>query len=83
MILNLCEEPLREKVREILVRMSTLKMGGPIILKIMLDVIMGVDDSALRALTESLQHVRMKDIKGENIGTIASYLKGALILLQN
>ena len=82
-IINSCEESLIEKVRESMVGMSTLEMGGPIILIIMLDIIMEVDDSALRALTESLQNIRMKDIKGENVGTIASYLKGALLLLQN
>ena len=61
--------------------MSTLEMIGPIILKIMLDIIMDVNDSALGVLTENLQNVRMKDIRGENVSTIVSYLKGALLLL--
>ena len=82
-ILNSCQEPIRDKVRESIVEMSTLKMGGPIILKIMLDIIMDVDDSVLQALIETLRNVRMKDIKGDNVGTIASYLKGAFLLLQN
>jgi len=46
-ILNSCKEPLRDKVRESLVGMSTLEMGGPIIIGIMLDIIMDIDDSAL------------------------------------
>jgi len=46
-ILNLCEKPLRDKVRESIFGMSTFEMGRPIILKIILDVIMDVDDSAL------------------------------------
>ena len=44
---------------------------------------MDVDDSALRSLTEALQTLRMKDVAGENVGTVVSYLKGALLLLQN
>ena len=42
-----------------------------------------MDNSALRALTENLQNIQIKDIKGENVGNISSYLKGSLILLQN
>ena len=53
------------------------------VLKRMLDIIMDVDDSALRALTQSLQTLRLKDIPGENVCTAVSYLKGALMLLHN
>ena len=49
----------------------------------MIDVVMDVNNSALRSLTESMQNLRMKDVAGENVGTVVSYLKGALFLLQN
>jgi len=49
----------------------------------MLDIVMDVDDSALRLLMQNLQTLRMKDVPGENVGTIVSYLKGALSLLGN
>ena len=50
----------------------------------MLDIVMSVDDAALRSLTEGLQSLRMKDVPGENVGTVVSYLKGGgLLLLQN
>ena len=52
-------------------------------MKKMLDIVMSVDDSALRSLTEALQHLWMKDVAGENVETLVSYLKGALLLLQN
>ena len=52
-------------------------------LKLMLDVVMDVEDSSLRSLVQSLQTLRMKDIEGENIATVVSYLKGALLLLKN
>jgi len=44
---------------------------------------MDVDDSALRALTTSLQTLRLKDAPGENVCTVVSYLKRALMLLKN
>jgi len=44
---------------------------------------MDVDYSALRALTQSLQTLRFKDVHGENVCTAVSYLKGTLLLLQN
>ena len=48
-ILNTCEEPLRKKILEGVVGVNTMEMGGPLVLKLMLDIIMDVDDSALRA----------------------------------
>ena len=48
-----------------------------------LELIMDVDDAALRSLTEALQMLQMKDVAGENMGTVVSYLKGSLLLLKN
>jgi len=54
------------------------------VLKKILDILMDVDDAGLRYLAQSLQDLRMKDVPGENVGTVVSYLnKGALLLLQN
>ena len=50
-ILNTCEEPLRNKILEGLVGVNAMEMGGPLVLKLMLDIIMDVDNSTLRALT--------------------------------
>ena len=44
---------------------------------------MDFDDSAIRSLTKALQNLQMKDVAGDNVGTMVSYLKGALLLLQN
>ena len=44
---------------------------------------MDVDDSSLCALSQSLQTLHLKDIPGDNVCTTVSYLKGALMLLQN
>ena len=50
-ILDTCDDILRKKVREGLVGVPPLKSGEPLILKLMFDVAMNVDDSALRVLT--------------------------------
>ena len=49
----------------------------------MLDIVMNVDDAVLQSLVQSIQFLRMKEIAGENVGTVVSYLKGAVMLLQN
>jgi len=76
-ILNMRDVTPRDKVRESLVGILPLDVGGPIVLKIMLEIIM----DTLQSLTQSLQTLRMKDMAGENVGTVMSHLKGALILL--
>ena len=60
-----------------------MEIGGPLVLKIMLDIIMDVDYSALRALTQSLTTLRLKGLLGEIMCTAVRYLKGALLLLKN
>ena len=61
---------------------NTMESGGPLVLKLMLDTIMDVDDIDLRALTQILQILRLKDVPGENVRTTVSYLKGVLLLLK-
>jgi len=70
MILQTCNDTLTDKVRERMVRVSEPEVGGPIILKIMLDVVMDVDDSSLRYLTQSFQTLCLKYVPGENVGTV-------------
>merc|ERR1740124_409077 len=82
-ILQRFEEPLRNNILEGIVGISPMESGGPLIFKLMLEIIMDADDSALRVLTKSLQTLQLKDVPGKNICTAVSYLKGALMLLQN
>ena len=42
---------------------------------------MNVNNSALHSLTENLQVLQMKEIPGDNVETIMSYLKGSLLML--
>ena len=82
-VLNTCKDSLRDKVQERLVGVSELESGDPLVLKKMLDIVMDVDDSALCSLTEALQNIRITEVPGENVRTVVSYVKGALLLLQN
>jgi len=74
---------LRGKVREGLIGVSDLEAGGNLVFKMMLGIVMNVEDISLRSLTQSLQKLRLMDVPGENFGTAVSYLKGALMLLQH
>ena len=47
----------------------------------MIDIVINVDDSVLRSLNQNLQTLHLEDVPGENMGTIVSYLKWALLLL--
>ena len=60
-----------------------LEAGIPLVLKLMLDIVMNVDNSALRSLTQHLQTLCLKDTPGENVSIITSYLKGASHLRKN
>ena len=53
-LLNTCEEPLRNKIVERCVGVDTMEMRDPLVLKMVLDVIVDVDDSVLRAIAQSL-----------------------------
>jgi len=52
------------------------KSGERLVLKLMLEYVMNVENSTLHSLTQILQNLRIKDIVGENVGTIINYLKG-------
>ena len=65
-----------------MVGVNAMEIGVPLVLKLMLDIIMDVDDSALCALTQR-KTLRLKDVPGENVCTAVRYLKGVLLLLQN
>ena len=58
-----------------------IKVGG-LVLKKMVGVIIDVDDSAMRILIQNLQVLQLVNV-GENVGTVVSFLKGALMLIKN
>ena len=58
-----------------------IKVGG-LVLKKMVGVIIDVDDSAIRILIQNLQVLQLVNV-GENVGTLVSFLKEALMLIKN
>ena len=56
----LCEDSLRDKVREGLVGVLHLESGVPLVLFFMMNIIMDVNNSDPRFLTEKLQVLRMR-----------------------
>ena len=82
-ILNTCKKPLRNKILEEMVDYDPLETCGTLVLQLMLDIIMEIDDNVLRALTQIFQNLCRKDLPSKNIYTAVSYLKGAILLLQN
>ena len=82
-IINTYKEPLRDRIREGLIDVCPLELGGPLVFKLMIDIILDVEDSDLRSTMQSLQTMHLKDIPRENVLTAVSYLKGAIMLLQN
>ena len=53
-VLNTCEEPLKSNILEGLVGVDALELGGILVLKLMIDIIIDVEDSALQVITQSM-----------------------------
>lgn len=82
-MLGTCDITLKEKLREGLTGVPSMEKGVPLVFKMMFDVVMDIEDSSLWSMTDRIKTVRMKEIPGENIGTIVSYLKGVILILDN
>jgi len=82
-ILGTFNDVLRDKSREGLIGVSEPEAGGPLVFNMILDIVTDFEDSALRSLMQSLQHLRLVDVPGKHVGTVVSYLKGSLMMLQN
>ena len=63
-LLNTYEGPLCNKILERLLGVDAMEIGGLLVLKLMLDIIIDVDNSTLRTLTQSLQTLCLKDVPG-------------------
>ena len=66
-ILDMCEESLRDNIQEGLIDVCLLELGGLLVFKLMIDIVLDVEDSALNSMAQSLQTMRLKYIPGENV----------------
>ena len=81
-ILNTCDAPLCKNVRDWLVGMSIIELDGPLVIKLIPDIVIDVYNITLHLLTHNIENLKMKEISGEFAGTAVSYLKGPLMILQ-
>ena len=63
-ILNTCNDPLCDNIRKGLIYVSSLELGGPLVFKLMMNIVLDVEDSALRSMMQNLQTLRLKDGTG-------------------
>ena len=71
-ILSSYEDSLKYKVREGLTGVSPMESRGLSVLYTTMNIMMDIDDSALRSLTEHFQVLRLTYVPGENVETIVS-----------
>ena len=74
---------IKRKTERRIDRIACSGTRGTLLFKMMLDVVIDVEDSSLRSITDHINTVRMKEIPGGNIGPIKSYLKGVILLPDN
>ena len=60
--ISMCRDVLHNNVREQLVGVSDMELGGPLVLKLMLDNMMDVDNSNLCFLIQIFQTIWMEDV---------------------
>ena len=66
-----------------MIDVSSLELGGLFVFKLMIGIVLDVKARALRSMTQSLEILRLKDAPKKKGLTAVSYLKEALVLLQN
>jgi uncharacterized protein Smg (DUF494 family) len=83
MILNSCEETLRNKLNESTAFLDESQKGGPVYFSIMMNHIIATSNVALRGIINRLQSLKLTEFDGENVKQWASFVRGALTLLKD
>ena len=65
------------------VQYPELGRGGPLMLILMLRKILNVTESALTALVNKIQHLKISEIPGENVDDVVALVKAALKLVNS
>lgn len=82
-ILNSCESSLRQKVKERLYELADEHQTEMVAFFLMMKEIMASTEVSLRAVVKQLEKLCLKDIDGENVTQVSSWIRGALIYLKN
>ena len=82
-ILNSCEQDLKLKVIEQLVKLEDRFQTGPVAFVLAMRKIMTSTEVSRRAVIIRLEQLRLKQIDGENVSKVASWIRGATLYLRN
>ena len=67
-----CDDPNHEKIREGPIDVSLLELCGTLVFKLMINIVLDIEDIALRSMSQSFQTLRIKDVPGGNVATSVS-----------
>jgi len=62
-----CEDELKKKVLENMMNVPDLELGGPLFIKIMMNIITSNTEEAICTLTSQILTFKIMSIQGENI----------------
>ena len=82
-VLNSCSQLLREKVEESVISLDTHHKTGPVYFKLMMDLILSSTPVSMRAIVRKLEHLTLKEFKGESVVTAVSLVRGAVSMMDN
>ena len=82
-ISNSCSASLRNKILEEVQDFKVSEKGGPVDFKIMMDLVIVTSDTAMRAVVNRINDLKLSDFDGENVLLFGSYVRGATLLLKN
>ena len=77
-LLNSCDDALRQKIEELSKTFLIEHKTGPVLFKILMDVILASNEDSLRGLTTLLTKTNVKDFDGENVLKYTSFARGAI-----
>jgi hypothetical protein len=82
-VLNSLEPRLQSKILDKLRATPAVSRGGPLALKLALDVILDLTPDNLHAMSEAIRTLKLADFPGEHIGKAIAYLRGTILILRN
>jgi uncharacterized protein YacL (UPF0231 family) len=74
---------LRQKVEERIFKLDDDCRSGPVVFYYMMREIMSSTEKSLRAVKTQLENIKLKDVDGENVSILASWIRGATLYLKN
>ena len=80
---NSCDPELRDQVSETFSKFDSRYKGGTTYFKVMMEAIVTTTEDAVKNMVKLLETANLKKIRGENVRTLVSLMRGALTRLGN